>query len=221
MKSKNKALTALAFAGLLLSAGQIQAATFGFADIPLSNYVGSGANTSGLVIDFNDGSATERYVFAYEWDGVVGDVSGFAMLDAVATALPELSFTLGGGSIENGGFLANITFGSQTQTSGDFVTNFDFWGYFIAGGVSGENEGTPVAIPGAGVVIPEVLDSAPTGASAMSFGSPGRFIADGSWDVWSFGPYETTYVVPEPSNFALIGGLFALLVVYRRRRAIR
>lgn len=219
MKSKNNVFTSLAFAGLLCTAGQIQASSFGFADVPLSNYIGSGANTSGLVIDFNDGSATERYIFAYEWDGVAGEVSGAEMLDAVATALPEFSYTLGGGSIADSAFFNSMTYSGQAQTNGDFVTNFDYWGYFIAGGVAGEDAGTPVAIPGAGPVIPNVLNGAPTGSSAVAFGAPGRFIDNGSWDVWSFGPFESTYVVPEPANFALIGGLLAGLVVLRRRPA--
>lgn len=223
MKSKNKQHTALAFAGIFFIAGQAQATSFGFADVPLANYVGSGANTSGLVVDFNDDSATERYIFAYEWDGVAGDISGAEMLDAVATAIPELSYTMGGGTIAEDAFFNTISYDGQSQTNGDFVTNFDFWGYYVAGGLAGDTQpnepgGTSVPISGGGTVIPDLVDGSPSGSSALAFGDLGRFIDDGSWDVWSFGPSESTYVVPEPAHFGLISGLLVTLAGVRRRR---
>ena len=223
MKSKSKQLATLAAVGLFFIASQSQATSFGFADVPLANYVGSGANTSGLVIDFNDGSATERYIFAYQWDGAAGDVSGAEMLDAVDIAIPELSYSLAGGTIADSAFFSTISYDTQSETNGDFVTDFDYWGYFVAGGLAGDNlpgeaGGTSVAITGAGSVIPASLNGSPSGASALAFGDLGRFIADGSWDVWSFGPHEASYAVPEPSSYALIGGVLAMFAVARRRR---
>lgn len=222
MKLARNKITKLALGGLLLIVGQAQAMTFGFSDISVANMIGTGANTSGLVIDFNDGSGTERHVFGYQWDGSVGDVSGAEMFDAVATAIPDLSFVLGGGTIADGGYLNTISYDTQSETSGDFVSNFDYWGYFIAGGTAGDDMpgvagGSPVAIAGAGTTIPTTLNGAPVGFSATGFGDLGRFIEDGSWDVWSIGPFEATYVVPEPSNFALLAGLLSILVMVRRR----
>ena len=214
--------SALTVAAFLFAVGQAHALTFSFSDIPVANRVGTGSNQSGVLIDFNDGGATERHRFAYNWNGTLGDVTGAEMLDALAAGLPDLSVSLASGSIASDAFVGTINYDTQSQTNGDFVTNFDFWGYFVAGGWAGDSNGsspggTPTAIPGAGNTIPAVLDNAPTGPSAVSFGTSGRFIEDGSWDVWSFGPSQSSYVVPEPSLFALFFGLAAMGIVCCRR----
>jgi hypothetical protein len=209
----NKPTPSLLAAGLVLVGAQLDAQSFGFADIPVAHFIGTGANQSGFVIDFNDGATTERYLFAYRWDGAVGDVTGAEMFDAIATAIPELSYTLTSGSVAENFFLNTVTFDTQSGTTGDFVTNFDYWGYFIAGGTA---DGDP--IPGAEVQIPDVVGSSDVGAGALSFGSPGRFIENNSWDVWSFGPFQSSYVVPEPSSYGLLAGLVAFSWIGLRRR---
>lgn len=208
MKTRRLAAALAAFLATALSAH----ASFGFADVPLANKIGSGSNKSGLVIDFNDGSTTERYIFQYNWDGAAGTISGAEMLTDVAAGISELSFTLGGGSIADGFYITEIAYDGQSETNGDFATNFDYWGLFIAGGTADGN-----AIAGAGENIPTTLNGSPVGAGELSFGQPGRFIDNNSWDVWSFGPFESAYTVPEPSAYALFAGVLASFVVVRRR----
>ncbi len=220
MKLSYKRLASFIAGGLLLAGAPISAQSIGFADVPLAHIVGSGANKSGLVIDFNDGAATERYIFQYNWDGAAGSISGAEMLVDVAAGVPALSF-FNFGTVADGFYLTEMTYGSQTQTNGDFVSNFDSWGYFAAGGTASGS-----GISGAGDVAPDSVASSPSTAgegSTFDFGSGpqlfvGRFIDEGSWDVWSFGPYEASYAVPEVANFALIGGFASLLVLVRRRR---
>lgn len=187
-------------------------ANFGFIDVALLNQIGSGANKSGLVVDFNDGTSTARHIFQYNWDGAADTISGAEMLTEVAAA-SGLSF-LSGGTVADGFFVTEMSLGTQSQTSGDFVTVFDYWGYYVAGGTANGS-----AVPGAGEAIPGVLDSSPVGAGELSFGSTGRFIANNSWDVWSFGPFAATYVVPESASYGFILGTLVLgFAALRRRR---
>jgi len=211
MQTHRKLRLAAVLAACFITATQSHA-NFGFVDVALLNQIGSGANKSGLVIDFNDGASTERHIFQYSWDGAADTVSGAEMLTEVAAA-SGLSF-LNGGTVADGFFVTEMSLGSQSQTNGDFVTNSDYWGYYVAGGNANGS-----AVPGAGETIPSVLDSSPVGASELSFGSPGRFIADNSWDVWSFGPFAATYVVPEPASYGfLLGALVLGFAALRRRR---
>lgn len=210
MKLNKRLQLAAALAAFLFTSIQSHA-NIGFVDVALLNQIGTGANKSGLVIDFNDGTSTERHIFQYNWDGAPDTVSGAEMLTDVAAG-SGLSF-LNGGSVADGFFVTEMSLGSQSQASGDFVTNFDFWGYFIAGGTANSS---PVA--GAGETIPSTLDSSPVGAGESGFGSPGRFIADNSWDVWSFGPSASTYVVPEPASYSLLLGALVIGFASMRRR---
>lgn len=211
MKQKVTALFAVLGAALALST-QVLGNNLNFSGIPVTQVVGSGVNQSGLIIDFNDGATTERYAFQYNWDGTAGSVSGAEMLLDVAAAVDGLS--LGGDPLTAANFFLNtITFESQSEVNGDFVTSFDFWVYYTAGGIAG---GSPVE--GASSVIPDVLASSNFGAGEFAFGSPGRFIDDNSWDVWSFGSFESSYVVPEPASYAFLFGAVALGGVVTRRR---
>ena len=198
---------------LLVFAASLSAANPSFSSIIPTHIVGTGANQSGLIIDFNDGAATERYAFQYNWDGASGTISGAEMLLDVVASIAELS-AVNSGTIADGFFLTELSFSAQAETNGDFVSNFDYWGYFTAGGT--ENN-SPVF--GGGEVAPDVLSAASVGAAELSFGLPGRFIGDHSWDVWSFGPYTSSYVVPEPSSYAFLAGIFAFALIAMRRRA--
>ena len=199
-------------ASVAFLATAVQSYAIGFIDIPVENQVGTGANQSGLIIDFNDGATTDRYVFQYNWDGAADTVSGAEMLIDVAAAITDLSIFYAG-TAADGFYMTQLSYATQSETNGDFSTNFDYWGYFVAGGSASGN-----SVSGAGETAPDSIDGSPVGAGELSYGSPGRFIADNSWDVWSFGPYETSYAVPEVSSYALLAGMLSLGFVLSRRR---
>ena len=199
-------------ASVAFLATAVQSYAIGFIDIPVENQVGTGSNQSGLIIDFNDGASTERYVFQYNWDGAAGTVSGAEMLIDVVAAITDLSIFYTG-TAADGFYMTQLSYDTQSETNGDFITNFDYWGYFVAGGSANGN-----SVSGSGETAPDSVDGSPVGAGELSYGSPGRFIADNSWDVWSFGPYETSYAVPEASSYALLAGMLSLGLVLSRRR---
>jgi hypothetical protein len=72
-------------------------------------WVGSGANTAILVIDFQDGSATPSYAWGYRFDG---STTGEAMLNAVLAADASLD------AVINTGFLSDLTYGTQAGIGG-------------------------------------------------------------------------------------------------------
>lgn len=233
MNTTHKQLSALLAVGLIAAGSELNAQAFAFADIPVENTVtvGTGANSSGLVIDFNSvAGVSDRFVFEYQWDGAAGSVSGAQMLDAVATAITGLSYS-GTGTVADGLFVQTITidgFGSSTNEAFNFDPPSQSWAYFIAGGFAGDTipfapGGDPVAFAGAADVIPDgddtTFQSSPTGPSATGFGDLGRTLEDGSWDVYVYGDWNApTYVVPEPSSYALLAGLLALSWIGIRRR---
>ena len=239
MKKAILAACAAATAVCLGSGATATAQVGGFSDIQL--WYGSGANESALVIDFNDGGAMQSFVWGYRWDGTK---SGADMIIEIAAADPRLSITnFGDGS--GGFFLSSITYNDgstiHTQTNGDFadtagLTDYLSWGYYLAGGFSGDDvnngvaDGNLLAVAGGGSSLPGSWAASQFGASRISFtGDWGRILADGSWDAWSFGqvdgsfehlaapgPEQPTSAVPEPSSALLV--ILGLLVATRHAK---
>ncbi|MFP4351908.1 MAG: PEP-CTERM sorting domain-containing protein [Puniceicoccaceae bacterium] len=242
MKNKTSTSHLLATCVLALSgATALNGAVNSFSDI--TQWVGTGSNEAALVIDFNDGSATDSFAWGYRWDdpGEPVAVSGADMILAIAEADPNLSISHGG-TAEDGFFVTEISYKGFSATSGDFVTNFDYWNYLLAGGTTGVSEFDPDYVPGAplpqtwnypngGASLPGSWEAAKTGASDFSgtysdAGStpiPGRRLADGSWDAWVFGsevdsPSGPIAPAPEPETAGLFLAIGAALLVTRRRR---
>ncbi|MEX1118144.1 MAG: hypothetical protein WEB60_05050 [Terrimicrobiaceae bacterium] len=215
----------LAVIALALSSAHLHAQVVAtFDDIQF--WTGTGSNQAGLMIDFQDGEAKQSFVWGFRWDGIA---TGSQMLTAITAADTNLSIQTGG-TVESGFFLIQASYFdgvvTHVATSGNFVDNFDYWGYFVVGGTAGGTFApdvfTPVT-PGASATFPAVWAESPSGASAESFGSPGRFLANNSWDAWSFGEFgivpssEAFAAVPEPGPAALaIFGFF--LLSYARKR---
>lgn len=82
---------------------------FAFTAEDVQFWVGSGANTAILVIDFQDGSATPSYAWGYRFDG---STTGEAMLNAVLAADASLD------AVINTGFLSDLTYGTQAGIGG-------------------------------------------------------------------------------------------------------
>ncbi|HEY0976021.1 MAG TPA: T9SS type A sorting domain-containing protein [Flavobacteriales bacterium] len=72
-------------------------------------WVGTGANSAVLVLDFQDGATVHSYAWGYHFDGVT---TGEAMLTAIAEADPALAVAIGGG------FLNDISYGEHAGIGG-------------------------------------------------------------------------------------------------------
>jgi hypothetical protein len=193
-------------------------------------WVGLGANRSALVIDFHDGTGKQSFAWGYYYDGIK---TGADMLLAISAADLNLTLTYSG-SAEDNLYLMGISYfdGSTTHTrdNGDFISDSNYWGYYLAGGTAGETLEEPftlipVTVP-ASLSLPSTWEVAATGPSAISFNLPGRYLANNSWDAWSYGENGTTPLsevyaaaVPEPSTWALLGGAALAFGIWRIRRA--
>ncbi len=214
--------TTIALWGAIAALGSARAATISTSSDLLFT-VGSGANQAALVIDFNDGTASESFAWGYRWDGTA---SGAGMILAIAAADPNLQIT-SDGTAAGGFFISAISYfdGSiQHQGVNDFSSDpSSGFGYYLAGGTAGGD-----AVAGGGAALPSSWSEAPVGASETSFGSEGRLLSDGAWDAWSFGEYDATFshldspgpeaptaAVPEPGVTWL--GLASLGMLLRRR----
>lgn len=193
----------------------------GLDDIQL--WYGTGSNRAGLVIDWNDGTATDSFAWGYRWDGAA---TGEDMFRTIAGALAESpsSITPGPAVADGDGdfalslFIRNFSFGpsvdrisytefggaTHNQDSEGFANGF--WSYW-------NDEGTGD--------YPATWTEGPVG-----FGD--RNLADGSWDAFSFvpdfngvPPSAATAAVPEPSALALLAltSIVGTVIVLRRRIA--
>jgi hypothetical protein len=178
---------------------------FGFSDIQF--WTGSGSNESALVVDWNDGKATESLAWGFRWDG---SATGIDLLHAIDAADARLSIEIVsfsfGDAVRGFAYDADLD-GLYTGADDHFAAGFGFpgegyWGYYIA---------------------------APT-ESNPSWGFSGvgpsdRALANQSWDGWSWTPsggndtfpsVPTSAPVPEPATLAALG--FGALALMKRRR---
>ena len=211
-----------------LSAVSATAAVESFDDI--THWVGSGANESALVIDFNDGSAVDSFAWGYRWDGTA---SGAQMILDIAQFDPLLSI-VSSGDASNGFFLSSITYDERTAADDYISVPNEGWGYYLAGGTSGvssfdEDYDPNVPQPqiwnyaNGGTDLPSSWEVSKAGASEVSGSVQGRLLADGAWDSWSFGEFDPSFnhlgtpsgpvtAAPEPSAATLWLALVAAFV---------
>lgn len=102
MKTTGQLLTVLAFATSTAAHAQ-----FDFSQVQY--WVGAGPDSSVLVVDFLDGTGASSFAWGYLHDG---DVSGEALVNAIADADP--AFT----AVTTGGFLGDVTYGTHAGISG-------------------------------------------------------------------------------------------------------
>ena len=103
MKTTVRAFSALA----LLATAPLQAQTFDLPDVEF--WVGSGSDSSVLVVDFQDGSFTPSYAWGFLHDGTA---TGEDMLNALAAADVNFVANIGGG------FLSDITYNDHAGIGG-------------------------------------------------------------------------------------------------------
>lgn len=82
---------------------------FRFTANDITYWVGAGANSAVLIVDFQDGSGTSSYAWGYRFDGTT---DGETMLNAIASADATFSADMAGG------FLNDIEYGSQQGMGG-------------------------------------------------------------------------------------------------------
>ena len=213
---------ALAFAaGFTSQAGVISS----FSDIQY--WAGTGANQSGLVIDFHDGTAQQSFVWGFRWDG---SATGYDMITAIDVASVELS-------ISSPSYITSVSFlddqgVNHSQVNGSFAVypaDYTSWGYYIAGGAATLFDSNPPYGPIGTVNPPGGGSSIPTSWTASPSGTSDRTLADGSWDALSFGQNDASFVhqvppssiayaaIPEPCTLALALLALAALVYARKR----
>jgi hypothetical protein len=228
-KMKNAFARLLALAVVVVAFGSVRSGhaqiVSGFDDITF--WVGTGTNQAGLIIDFHDGQTRQSFAWGYRWNGTA---SGADMLLAVVAADSELSITSSGFGA-SGFYLTEISYlegmNLHSEASGSFATfptDYNSWGYYIVGGTA-----LGSSVSGGGVTLPTTWTVSPSGASADSFGSPGRILDNHSWDGWSFGQNNPSYehlaspsstvfaAVPEPRLLPALALALAILVYARKR----
>ncbi len=104
MKTTLRSLSAIA----LLATAPMQAQTFDLSDVAF--WVGTGADSSVLVVDFHDDTDDASYAWGFLHDGTA---TGEDMLNAIAAA--DVNFTVNLG----GGFLSDLTYNDHAGIGGD------------------------------------------------------------------------------------------------------
>jgi hypothetical protein len=195
---------------LLLGITQIHAAVLSGIEPTYIN-VGTGVDTSFLVIDESDlNSSPLVFVYHYDYD-INNPLTGYSLLTHVAAGSSLLpSTSLYGGGLGNS--LDSLTF--QTGQTVSATTSLDgsgtYWSYYVSEGQDGG-------------VSPVLRDQ----WNYANYGMDFRTISPGSWDGWTLSSYSsdfTTYdfpptvpivAVPEPQPMlaVLISLTLTLLLV--------
>ncbi|MDP0498857.1 MAG: PEP-CTERM sorting domain-containing protein [Verrucomicrobiota bacterium JB022] len=222
LKSTFSLLAAFLFAGTQAISAQF----FGLDDI--SNWVGTGSQTSALVVDWNDGQGSVAWGFRYD-----GTATAFDMVAAVAAADSRFSViestdyddtVVGMGYDRDGdGFSVtpSVTFtdgmGLAGSADADGLVSNDLDDSFAAGWFTNGFFAffTSMAEP----YLNDNWEEAMIGAGTFE-------LTDGSWSgfTWAAAPGWSADApvapVPEPSTYAALLGLAACgFVFWRRRRA--
>ena len=235
MKTKNAHALTLGSV-LLLAVSQMTHADIDF--LGINHWVGSGANQSALVIDWNDGIGTESFVWGYRFDGAVtaetmfldvvasdpylyarvGTDGGFGIpVYGIGYDLDQDGFSVDDGIVFNGLGLA-VTGDPLNPEEGDKLDADDhylegwwtgFWGQTETVSTGSPYGGSGVWTNGLGLIQHDLADGTWTG---LSF-APGFASSDPSEPISA--PLSA---VPEPSTLALfilgvcglIGGRMAL-----------
>lgn len=87
---------------------------YGFTAADVNFWVGTGSDTTLLVVDFQDGSGASSFAWGYLHDA---GVTGETMLNAIAAADPAFA------AVTTGGFLGDVTYGDHAGLSG----SPDYW----------------------------------------------------------------------------------------------
>ncbi|MDF3130521.1 PEP-CTERM sorting domain-containing protein [Kiritimatiellaeota bacterium B1221] len=181
--------TAVLIAAFCLTAHLQASSITSFADI--TNWVGSGANQAGFVIDFNDGTTNQSYAWGFRWDG---SQTGEDMFQAIVAADPNLTATASNSGF--GFYVSSITYNDEVDLhTSDLGANGgtadEWWTYYTADGSS---------------TLPAAWTASATGADT-------RTLANNSWDGWSATvdnawpgstPDSPLNAVPEPSAIVLL-----------------
>jgi hypothetical protein len=175
----------------------------GGSTLDLQDTIGSGPNTSYMVLDFGTPSSPDAFAFAYDWSGSQTDGS---LIDALAAANVGFSdtsttFTFGGTSERQ---FDSFTLGANTFS--DVTDPLGYWNLWT----SPDGTNWTSAIVGA--------DETP--------------LTDGSWEGWTWvpdfftdnaepptTPFLSDATTPEPGTMALVGlGAGAFVLVRRKIR---
>lgn len=82
---------------------------FGFTAADVTFWVGTGTDTTVLVVDFQDGTGASSFAWGYLYSGVV---TAETMLNDIAAADPEFAV------VTTGGFLGDVTYGTHAGIGG-------------------------------------------------------------------------------------------------------